>query len=185
LFEIFRIISKKRFEFFEVFEKINSPDMVFLTTDLAQTKLPILKSSWRKTINCDQSWTRDELIGGGAVQCSVTLWLHWTINIETFPNLFFHEAPCIQLRNYMGCLMEFYTSLTLFYSKMSFKILKFSNRPSFFFPSNLLYPTGKLVFTWWVILKNKYEINLCTRLKLFWVHQLGSIRDHTLGYKLK
>jgi hypothetical protein len=138
LFEIFRIISKKRFELFEVFEKINSPDMVFLTTDLAQTKLPILKSSWRKTINCDQSWTRDELIGGGAVQCSVTLWLHWTINIETFPNLFFHEAPCIQLRNYMGCLMEFYTSLTLFYSKMSFKILKFSNRPSFFFPSNLL-----------------------------------------------
>jgi hypothetical protein len=35
--------------------------------------------------------------------------------------------------------MEFYTSLTLFYTKMSFKILKFSNTPSFFFPSNLLF----------------------------------------------
>jgi hypothetical protein len=35
----------------------------------------------------------------------------------------------IQLPNYMGCLMEIYTSLTLFYSRMSFKILKFSNRP--------------------------------------------------------
>jgi hypothetical protein len=47
-------------------------------------------------------------------------------------------------------------------------------------------PTGKLVFTWWVILKTStYVINLCTRLKLFWVHQLGSIRDHTFGYKLK
>jgi hypothetical protein len=41
----------------------------------------------------------------------------------------------IQLLNYMRCLME---SLTLFYTKMSFKILKFSNRPSVFFPSNLL-----------------------------------------------
>jgi hypothetical protein len=36
----------------------------------------------------------------------------------------------VQLPNYMGYLMEFYTSLTLFYTKMSFKILKFSNRPS-------------------------------------------------------
>jgi hypothetical protein len=32
----------------------------------------------------------------------------------------------------MGCLMDFYTSLTLFYMKMSFIILKFSNRPSVF-----------------------------------------------------
>jgi hypothetical protein len=40
----------------------------------------------------------------------------------------------IQLPNYMGCLMEFYTSLTLFYAKMKFKILKFSNRPSVFSP---------------------------------------------------
>jgi hypothetical protein len=32
----------------------------------------------------------------------------------------------MQLPNYMGCLMEFYTSLTLFYTKMSFQILKFS-----------------------------------------------------------
>jgi hypothetical protein len=30
-----------------------------------------------------------------------------------------------QLPNYMGCLMEFYTSLTQLYTKMSFKILKF------------------------------------------------------------
>jgi hypothetical protein len=30
----------------------------------------------------------------------------------------------IQLPNYMGCLMEFYSSLALFYTKMSFKILK-------------------------------------------------------------
>jgi hypothetical protein len=44
----------------------------------------------------------------------------------------------LKLPNYMGCLMEFYTSLTLFYMKMSFKILKFSNRPLVFFPSNLL-----------------------------------------------
>jgi hypothetical protein len=29
----------------------------------------------------------------------------------------------IQLPNYMGCLMDFNTSLTLFYTKMSFKIL--------------------------------------------------------------
>jgi hypothetical protein len=34
----------------------------------------------------------------------------------------------IQLPKYMGCLVEFYTSLTQFYTKMSFKIL-FSNRP--------------------------------------------------------
>jgi hypothetical protein len=45
----------------------------------------------------------------------------------------------IQLGNNMGCLMEFYMSLTLFYTKMSFKFLKFSNRPSVFFPSSLLY----------------------------------------------
>jgi hypothetical protein len=36
----------------------------------------------------------------------------------------------IQSPNYMGSLMEIYTSLTLFYTKISFKILKFSNRPS-------------------------------------------------------
>jgi hypothetical protein len=45
----------------------------------------------------------------------------------------------IQLPNYMACLVEFYSSLTLFYTQMSFKILKFSNRPLVFFPSNLLY----------------------------------------------
>jgi hypothetical protein len=27
----------------------------------------------------------------------------------------------IQIPNYMGCLMEFYTSFTLFYTKMSFQ----------------------------------------------------------------
>jgi hypothetical protein len=36
----------------------------------------------------------------------------------------FFKQPA-QLPNYMGWLMEFYTSLTLFYTKMSFKILKF------------------------------------------------------------
>jgi hypothetical protein len=41
--------------------------------------------------------------------------------------------------NYMGCLTEFYDYLTLFYTKISFKILKFPVRPSDFFPSNLLY----------------------------------------------
>jgi hypothetical protein len=49
----------------------------------------------------------------------------------------FHEAPHT-VAHYMGCLMEFKESLTLFYTKMSFKILKFSNRPSVFFPSKLL-----------------------------------------------
>jgi hypothetical protein len=39
----------------------------------------------------------------------------------------------------MGRLTEFYESFTLYYTKMSFKILKFSVRPSDFFPSNLLY----------------------------------------------
>jgi hypothetical protein len=41
--------------------------------------------------------------------------------------------------NYMECLMEFQESLTLFYTKISFKILKFSVGPTVFFPSNLLY----------------------------------------------
>jgi hypothetical protein len=44
------------------------------------------------------------------------------------------------------CLMEFYTSLTLFYTKISFKNLKFSNRPSVFFPSNLPKSTAGSLF---------------------------------------
>jgi hypothetical protein len=52
----------------------------------------------------------------------------------------------IQLPNYIGCLMEFYTSLKLFYTTMNFKILKFANRPSVFFPSNLLYIADAVPF---------------------------------------
>jgi hypothetical protein len=43
------------------------------------------------------------------------------------------------LGNYMGCLMEFYESLTPFYTKMCFKILNFYQRMSVFLSSNLLY----------------------------------------------
>jgi hypothetical protein len=38
--------------------------------------------------------------------------------------------PAQMTSAYIGCLIEFYVSLTLFDTKMSFKILKFSNRPS-------------------------------------------------------
>jgi hypothetical protein len=40
----------------------------------------------------------------------------------------------IQLLNYMGCLIEFYTSLKLFYTKMSFKILKIFQQIISLFP---------------------------------------------------
>jgi hypothetical protein len=46
-------------------------------------------------------------------------------------------------------------------------------------------PDRKVGFYLMSNFENKYVINLFTRLKLFWVHQLGSIRDHTFGYKLK
>jgi hypothetical protein len=43
------------------------------------------------------------------------------------------------LPNYMGCLMQFYKSLSLYYTKMCFKILNFFIRKSVFLRSNLLY----------------------------------------------
>jgi hypothetical protein len=45
----------------------------------------------------------------------------------------FHEAPHTVAQLYG---LPRGISLTLFYTKMSFKILKFSNRPSVLFPSN-------------------------------------------------
>jgi hypothetical protein len=45
----------------------------------------------------------------------------------------------IYLPNYMGCLIEWYESLTPFYTKMSFKILKFFTSTKGFLPSVQLY----------------------------------------------
>jgi hypothetical protein len=55
-------------------------------------------------------------------------WNSYSYKIVLKTLIKFHEATHI-VGQLMGCLMEFYTSLTLFYTKMSFKILKFSNRP--------------------------------------------------------
>jgi hypothetical protein len=41
----------------------------------------------------------------------------------------------MSLPNYMGCLMEFCKSVSLYYTKMCFKILKFFRRKSVFIPS--------------------------------------------------
>jgi hypothetical protein len=71
-----------------------------------------------KKIVLPTTTTKVELSGKGLMQWSVG-------KFEDFETHF-------QLPNYMGCHMEFYT-------KMSFKILIFSNRPSAFFPSNLIY----------------------------------------------
>jgi hypothetical protein len=48
--------------------------------------------------------------------------------IKTRKNPWGTWFSCLQLPNYMGCLTEFYESFTLFYTKMSFKILKISVR---------------------------------------------------------
>jgi hypothetical protein len=45
----------------------------------------------------------------------------------------------MSLPNYMGCLMQFYKSLSLYYTEMCFKILNFFQRKSVFLPRNLLY----------------------------------------------
>jgi hypothetical protein len=52
----------------------------------------------------------------------------------------------MSLPNYMGCLMEFCKSLTLFYTKMCFKILYFFVRTSVFLMSNLLYNAVHVLF---------------------------------------
>jgi hypothetical protein len=45
----------------------------------------------------------------------------------------------MSLPNYMGCLMKFCKSLSLYYTNMCFKILNFFVRKSVFLISNLLY----------------------------------------------
>jgi hypothetical protein len=45
----------------------------------------------------------------------------------------------MSLPNYMGCLMQFYKSLSLYYTEMCFKILNYFQRKSVFLPRNLLF----------------------------------------------
>jgi hypothetical protein len=58
----------------------------------------------------------------------------------------FHEAPHIVGQPYGVPHGIFQKSLTLFYTKVSFQILKFYNRPSVLFPSIQLYISS--IFVW-------------------------------------
>jgi hypothetical protein len=82
-------------------------------------------------------------------QSLLSRFFSWDVNCFSinFPSPAGSNCPYSwDLGNDMGCLNKFYKSLSLYYTKMCFKILNFLGRKSVFLLSNLHYLQSTLVY---------------------------------------